>query len=754
MPPARPTSNVFVQLIEKNGGHFPDDLDDLKDAAAVNNAAAQGRVLAVSLDVEMHEFKARLSQAVAVFNAQAAKLLKDGMQDWVDGSPARALVLLSPVVSAGADAAAGMRAVLADSLIKVMLDIDALQPTIGSFVADLVLELSGEVTATDLGVPALAITQLRWLECVTDAAHLAITLLDLLSELAASEDKLRDALIAALPEIVPATHHHLLLDRLVALLRESRSALAPVTDAFSNLVIPADRRGILIQEVSHSLPSAQPDHLPLLVRYLLDEAGAAAIQPPGTAPWQMSEADRELPKQVVADLHRYLTFAGVEGSYVRLVLDELAVAFRRYKPIQAAFAKRIVDLAGSRSRDYDNTQSEAGDSNDGHDDVHGTGELSDLDFMVLVVQCAISSRRCSADMEIAQQDVVASLVTLLGSGGAGTRQVDVALEILMTLARHEPARMAAFSVFLRSALDSLDNFSVPQLEAYFRMLAAVAFGHHDQGLATCLTSPIVDDMSILANKHMMRISRMSPLRLAITGILGSLALIEHYAPRPPTLALPGQEVVTHGWPSEADQADGITKAIADLERCIGCCEDRPAAQAFLIDRLAAARGILIQEVSHSLPSAQPDHLPLLVRYLLDEAGAAAIQPPGTAPWQMSEADRELPKQVVADLHRYLTFAGVEGSYVRLVLDELAVAFRRYKPIQAAFAKRIVDLAGSRSRDYDNTQSEAGDSNDGHDDVHGRGRPSTKVAAAAQGTVIPAPLVRDGVSAVILVFCSL
>ncbi|KAJ3363458.1 Fanconi anemia group D2 protein [Allomyces javanicus] len=676
MPPARP--DVFVPLIEKNGGHFPDDLDDLDDVAAVNNAAAQGHVLAVGLDVEMHEFKARLRKATAAFSAQAADYLKIDMQAWVDGSPARALVLLSPVVAAGVDAAgaaAGMRAVLADSLVKIMLDIDALQPTIVSFVSDLVLELAGDVTATDLGVPALAITQLRWLECVTDATHLATTLLDLLSELAAADEKLRDALIAALPEIVPATHHHLLLDRLVALLRESRSALAPVTDAFSNLVIPADRRGILIQEVSHSLPSAQPDHLPLLVRYLLDEAGAAAIQPPGTAPWQMSEADRELPKQVVADLHRYLTFAGVDGSYVRLVLDELAVAFRRYKPIQAAFAKRIIDLAGSRSRDYDNTQSEAGDSNDGHDDAHGTGELSELDCIVLIVQCAISPavRRdmekrfrtlvlrghvtattfdklitayapalqayhevlislaemllkppaaagrgrpstkvataaqgamipaplvrtasqlfssCFAHFDaVQQQDVVASLVTLLGSGGAGTRQVDVALEVLMTLARHEPARMAAFSVFLRSALDSLDNFSVPQLEAYFRMLAAVAFGHHDQGLATCLTSPIVDDISILANKHLMRISRMSPLRLAITGILGSLALIEHYAPRPPALALPGQQTVGHGWLSEADEVEGITKAIADLERCVACCEDRAAAQAFLVDRLAAA----------------------------------------------------------------------------------------------------------------------------------------------------------------------
>ncbi|KAJ3374236.1 Fanconi anemia group D2 protein [Allomyces arbusculus] len=681
MPPARST-NVFVPLIERNGGHFPDGLDDLDDAAAVNSAAAQGRVLAVRLDVDMHEFKARLHQATTVFPAQAADLLKDDMQSWVDGSPVRALVLLSPVVSAGANAvgtaagaAAGMRAVLADSLVKIMLDIDALQTTIVSFVADLILELSGEEAATQLGVPALAISQLRWLECVTDATHLATTLLNLLSDLAAADEQLRDALIAALPEIVPATHHHLLLDRLVALLRESRSALAPVTDAFSNLVIPADRRGILIQEVSHSLPSAQPDHLPLLVRYLLDEAGAAAMQPPGTAPWQMSEADRELPKQVVADLHRYLTFAGVDGSYVHLVLDELAVAFRRYKPIQAAFAKRIVDLAGSRSRDYDNAQSEAGDSNDGHDDVHGTGELSELDCIVLIVQCAISPavRRdmekrfrtlvlrghvtattfdklitayapalqayhevlislaemllkppaaagrgrpsikaataaqgamipaplvrtasqlffsCFAHFDaVQQQDVVASLVTLLGSGGAGTRQVDVALEILMTLARHEPARMAAFSVFLRSPLDSLDNFSVPQLEAYFRMLAAVAFGHHDQGLAACLASPIVDDMTILANKHMMRISRMSPLRLAITGILGCLALIEHYASRPPELALPGQQVVGHGWSNEADEMEGITKAIADLERCVSCCEDRAAAQAFLVDRLAAA----------------------------------------------------------------------------------------------------------------------------------------------------------------------
>ncbi|KNE65757.1 hypothetical protein AMAG_09735 [Allomyces macrogynus ATCC 38327] len=674
MPPARPAGNAFVQLIERNGGHFPDGLKDLDDAADVNNAAAQGRVLAVSLDVEMHEFKARLREATTAFNAQAANLLKNGMQDWVDGSPARALVLLSPVVSAGADATVGMRAVLADSLVKIMLDIDALQPTVVSFVADLVLELSGDVTATDLGVPVLAITQLRWLECVTDATHLANTLLNLLSDLAADE-KLRDALIAALPEIVPATHHHLLIDRLVALLRESRDALAPVTDAFSNLVIPADRRGILIQEVSHSLPSAKPDHLPLLVRYLLDEAGAAAMQPPGTAPWQVSEVDREFPKQVVADLHRYLTFAGVDGSYVRLVLDELAVAFRRYKPVQAAFAKRIIDLAGSRSRDYDNTQSEAGDSIDGHDDVHGTGELSELDCMVLVVQCTISpgvrrdmekrfrtlvlrghvtattieklatayapalqayhevlislaemllkpplaagrgrpSTKVAAATQgavipaplvrtasqlffscfalfdaVQQQDVVASLVTLLGSGGAGTRQVDVALEILTTLARHEPARMAAFSVFLRSALDSLDNFSVPQLEAYFRMLAAVAFGHHDQGLAACLTSPIVDDISILANKHLMRISRMSPLRLAITGILGNLALIEHYAPRPTAPAVPGQQVVTHGWPSEADEVEGINKAIADLGRCVVCCEDRAAAQAFLVDRLAAA----------------------------------------------------------------------------------------------------------------------------------------------------------------------
>ena len=117
----------------------------------------------------------------------------------------------------------------------------------------------------------LLIRQLKWMEVTADGQQLANQVSECMSSLAAmgAHDVLRE-LLGALPEIVDAAHHAIVVKGVAELVESDRDMIVPAIDSLCNLrVDDAARRDLTKGRDPRHLRSATVEDLPVVVRYLL-----------------------------------------------------------------------------------------------------------------------------------------------------------------------------------------------------------------------------------------------------------------------------------------------------------------------------------------------------------------------------------------------------------------------------------------------------------------------------------------------------
>ncbi|CBJ26655.1 conserved unknown protein [Ectocarpus siliculosus] len=175
-----------------------------------------------------------------------------------------------------------------ESLVKVLLRVDCIQPEVIDMLLEKIPELVGEEeTAAEGGygsgaaarertfswqdLPRLVLNQVRFLDHLVDSTSLTRKILEVLTVLPVN---LQREMISYLPEVVEDGDHAEVVETLQSLKDSEPQLLVAVLDALGNLSLPPRLLGGITEDALGLLDSAQPSTLPVLVRFLLETATA------------------------------------------------------------------------------------------------------------------------------------------------------------------------------------------------------------------------------------------------------------------------------------------------------------------------------------------------------------------------------------------------------------------------------------------------------------------------------------------------
>lgn len=165
-----------------------------------------------------------------------------------------------------------------DSIIRMLLSIDAVQPKVISLLLDRIPSLLADVEpdsddSLEDDVPRQILAQFRWLESVADGAALASKLLECLQ---VCPLYLQREIITHLPEIVDDASHQIVVEHLLQLLDTEPLLVAPAIDALSNLSLTGDLLSEALVAMRPLLSSANTRDLPVVLRFLLQSADTSS----------------------------------------------------------------------------------------------------------------------------------------------------------------------------------------------------------------------------------------------------------------------------------------------------------------------------------------------------------------------------------------------------------------------------------------------------------------------------------------------
>eukprot|EP00752_Nemacystus_decipiens_P018674 g16742.t1 len=168
-----------------------------------------------------------------------------------------------------------------ESLVKVLLRVDCIQPEIIDMLLEKIPELVGEEeTATEgaraperafswQDLPRLVLNQVRFLDHIVDSGSLTKKVLEVLGVLPLG---LQRDMISYLPEVVDDNDHAEVVETLQNLKDSEPQLLVAVLDALGCLSLPPHLLRGITEDALGLLDSAQPSTLPVLVRFLLETA--------------------------------------------------------------------------------------------------------------------------------------------------------------------------------------------------------------------------------------------------------------------------------------------------------------------------------------------------------------------------------------------------------------------------------------------------------------------------------------------------
>ncbi|KAK2186157.1 hypothetical protein NP493_212g05054 [Ridgeia piscesae] len=522
-----------------------------------------------------------------------------------------------------------------DSVVRLLLGIDQIQPK----VMTVLLEKMAEFTDEDEGIfdhnekvnlPRLIMNQLRWLDQIVNSQELTEKMFEIMS---VSGLEVQREIVAALPEVMDDSQHATVAGRLKVILQEQKQLATTVLDALSNLNLGADLLAEVRGSVIDTLPSADFDDLPIIVKFLLQTVSAA----------EAAEVVSELRANL--DLHSSLPLnsssvpfsQSANRSTVRagnrdkgesrcsemLTIDAIHSAIRFQRSVAEAWLKTI---EGVRSA----TDHRAIDllvllilHSTSHKKVVESlfrNKIRAGHFTEVLLQATFSSHSqvvheyFPAVLSLAEtllrspepvithfasaiyrhafltfdvygrQEVVGNLVTHIGSGSAG--EVEGSLDILARLIETDVQKMAPFAVFVKGVLDYLDQLTTAQIRKLYSMLSVLGFKNAGRD------SMLQDEMHILIRKQL---SNNDP-KYKRMGVIGAVMVVQGLAAGSSNDASLDGSVDTS---DTSNITDDVYKQVVSLLKLVISSAARSAeASALLMDELATViqKGCLNRQV--------------------------------------------------------------------------------------------------------------------------------------------------------------
>ncbi|XP_025902236.1 Fanconi anemia group D2 protein [Nothoprocta perdicaria] len=502
-----------------------------------------------------------------------------------------------------------------ESLIKLLLGIEILQPAVVTLLLEKIPEFFFDVVGTfGTNYPRLIVNQFKWLDKLVDSQDLVKKLMQMLS---ISPVPIQHDIITSLPEILEDSQQTEIARELSCLLKQGRRLTVPILDALSRLDLDAGLLAEVRQSAMTIVPSVKLEDLPVVVRFILHNVKAADAAEVISdlrknldlssciLPLQILGSQKKLKSQVPASSS--MSQVATSQNCVKLLFDAIKLAVRFQKDVSEAWVKaiennmsvsdhKVLDLIVLLLIHSTNTKNRKQTEKVLRSKIRlgcvpeqlmqkafQNHSLVIKDFFPSILALAqmflpsthpamVSFGSCMYKQAFAafdsycQQEVVSALVTHVCSGNEA--EVDVSLDVLTDLVVLHPSLLMRYATFVKTILDSTQKLNPCQIRKLFYILSMLAFSQRQEG------SYIQDDMHMVIRKWL---SSTVPNHKQM-GIIGAVTMIG-------SMALKRNEGDGSLERSELNsERDGQLSTLLDL---VGfCCEQTPEALALYYDEFA------------------------------------------------------------------------------------------------------------------------------------------------------------------------
>ncbi|KAK2547498.1 Fanconi anemia group D2 protein [Acropora cervicornis] len=544
-----------------------------KNSAACVEATLFSKIVEdAGLQLNSDATQDELAVGRSVFQSRINKLLKghpsypEIIDDFIEGfeerlqDPNRFQLSLLPVsISADHEGCGGSP----ESLTRMLLSVDILQPKIANILLEKLPEFMGDEDsnrADGINIPRLVLNQFRWMDCVVQSKELTEKMLEMVG---VTSLEVQREIISCIPEVLDDSEHTEVARELSELLLQNTELTVSILDALSNLNLRPELLSEVRSSVIQMLPSVELDDLPVVVKFILQSVGDNdAFEVISELRSNLSFSSTSLPPTACStpaeqrrSHARSLTSKNKHGEL--FTLDAIRSGIRFQKSVAEGWTKaiesantpgnhKVVDLfvllilhsTANRKKAMETlirnkiknghfTEEMLNAAFSSHSQIlreYFSDLLSLAEILLRSPDPSVSSYACemyklsfiSFDL-YCQQEIVGTLVTHIGSGFAS--EADASLDVLSDLVESHPDVMAPFAIFIKGILDYLDNLTVTQIRKLFDMLSTLAFASRQDG------GLIQDDMHIVITKQL---TSNSPKYKRI-GIIGAIMVVRSMA---------------------------------------------------------------------------------------------------------------------------------------------------------------------------------------------------------------------------------
>ncbi|NWY07634.1 FACD2 protein, partial [Nothoprocta ornata] len=410
-----------------------------------------------------------------------------------------------------------------ESLIKLLLGIEILQPAVVTLLLEKIPEFFFDVVGTfGTNYPRLIVNQFKWLDKLVDSQDLVKKLMQMLS---VSPVPIQHDIITSLPEILEDSQQTEIARELSCLLKQGRRLTVPILDALSRLDLDAGLLAEVRQSAMTIVPSVKLEDLPVVVRFILHNVKAADAAEVISdlrknldlssciLPLQILGSQKKLKSQVPASSS--MSQVATSQNCVKLLFDAIKLAVRFQKDVSEAWVKavifygKVLDLIVLLLIHSTNTKNRKQTEKVLRSKIRlgcvpeqlmqkafQNHSLVIKDFFPSILALAqmflpsthpamVSFGSCMYKQAFAafdsycQQEVVSALVTHVCSGNEA--EVDVSLDVLTDLVVLHPSLLMRYATFVKTILDSTQKLNPCQIRKLFYILSMLAFSQRQEG---------------------------------------------------------------------------------------------------------------------------------------------------------------------------------------------------------------------------------------------------------------------------------
>nr|XP_053651378.1 Fanconi anemia group D2 protein homolog [Cherax quadricarinatus] len=450
-----------------------------------------------------------------------------------------------------------------DSLIRLCLNIEELQPCLITLLTEKLLEVANDdESSSQANIPNLVLANLKWLDCIVDSDILTAKIVDIIQ---GSPLKIQQEIISFVPSIVEDANHPKVAEVLCELYDTVPELTTAVLDTLGHLTLPPDSLEDVRHSVLKTLQATRPEQLPIVVKFLLNNT-------PQSMAYQVLSDMREKihlpgdhrgsktsPRKSQSKLNTSITATNNNSSnediaYEVLLMNNIKMATLTHKFLSIAWLKAIHDVddvASTRPFDvlillklYDSVPSQRRHIESifrnkirtglfpntllektftSHSSVCTKKKFLTLKknpllrgapkFFVLPGGATLFRLSFVHLDGYQRQEIVLSLLRHLGDNPAVRL---TALSLLSSLAREHTAAMSKFTIFLKGSLDMVDELGMGEVKKLLDVVSLLAYSESSH-------AALQDELVILVRKQLSH----SDLKYKLIGVLNAALVVKN-----------------------------------------------------------------------------------------------------------------------------------------------------------------------------------------------------------------------------------